>query len=55
MKRITRKKLELNKQTVRVLVRPIDSKELKQVVGGGSLINCQTRCNSTACSYVCGG
>jgi len=59
MKRITKKKLELNRQTIRVLVRPIDSNELKHVVGGdcngGSLINCQTRKATDACSNACNG
>ena len=49
MKRIAKKKLALDKQTVRALIQPLESKTLQGVVGGcgdeswGSLVGCQTR------------
>ena len=57
MKRTTQKKtLKLQKDTVRVLVRPLDESALKHVVGGdygGSLVDCKTRDWSDACPDGC--
>jgi hypothetical protein len=51
MKRTTKKKLVVEKQTLRALVQPLDTKALERVVGGsdddtsgwGSIVGCATR------------
>ena len=40
MKRTGKKKLELQKQMVRVLVQRLDSDSLQRVVGAGSMVAC---------------
>jgi len=47
MKRTSKKKLELQKQMVRVLVQRLDTDSLQRVVGGGSMVACESeRCST---------
>lgn len=42
-RRTTKKKLELKPETVRNMTQKLSDQALKQVAGGGSLVDCQTR------------